>query len=256
VKLYVDAYIESGDPILAWQSVRQSEAYERHFAGNRREDGTLRMTEQEYVSNITAYEDAFISIGLNPRLFEEKFVTLIRGDVSPDELYQDRLEPIYERVIASSEFIMAEYAEQQGIDLSIEAIVAGIIDPDLGERILNRQITMAEIGGEAAERGFDIATGMADELFRQGIDRSGSERLFGEAASVLPVLSVLAQRHADLDDTFDLTEFVRAEIYDDPQQRRRMRRLISQERSLFGNVTGGLKVKTGRTGGRSGLQVL
>jgi len=256
VAIYTDAYVEHGDPTLAWQVVRQSEAYPRYFAGNRRDDGTLRLTEQDYIATIEGYKDAFVSIGINPRFFEERFTELIEGDVSVPELYQDRLQPIYERVFNQGPAILAEFADQQGLDLSYEAIIAGIIDPSVGERILNKQITMAEIGGEAAERGFDIAIGLADELFQQGLDQAGAERFFGEAAMLLPTLSVLARRHADPDDEFDLTNFVASEIYDDPQQRRRIRRLVAQEQSLFGNITGQTAIRTREGGLRTGLESL
>ena len=253
VQIYADSYVEYGDPELAWAAVRQAPAYDTYYPGNRRDDGTLRLTEQGYASTIDAYEDSFTAIGVNPRVFAERFVELIEGDVSPDELYRDRLQPVFDRVVSAGPQIQAYYSESLGLDMTIEAIVASVLDPDVGQRILNREITMAEIGGEAADRNFDIARDMASELFEQGLGRDDADRFFGEAANLLPTLSVLANRHADPDDEFDLNNFVAAELYDDPEQRRRIRRLVSQERSLFANIGAQTQYSRGRVGGITGL---
>jgi hypothetical protein len=73
------------------------------------------------------------------------------------------------------------------------------------------------------------------------------------AANLVPALNVLTRRHADPDDTFDLEEFVAADLFEDPTQRRRMRRLVNQERASF---TGGRPgtLSTLQTGGVTGLR--
>ena len=109
---------------------------------------------------------------------------------------------------------------------------------------------MAEIGGEAATRGFNIGKGMSEELFRAGLGRNEAAGFFGQAATQLPGLDVLARRHEDPDDDFDLEELTKAMIYDDPEERRRMRRLVAQERSTFTDVG---NLARGRTGGVAGL---
>jgi len=79
-----------------------------------------------------------------------------------------------------------------------------------------------------------------------------AQQFFGNAAMLVPTLSVLASRNADPDDDFDLTEFTQAQIFDDPTQRRRMRRLLAQETASF---TGGAQIefRRGQTGGVAGL---
>jgi len=94
-------------------------------------------------------------------------------------------------------------------------------------------------------------------LFEAGVDdRSQAQQLFASAEAALPVLNVLAARHADPDDDFDLKEFVSAQVLRDPEQRQRMRRLIAQERSSF--VTGGGSngpIAQTQTGQKVGLTV-
>ena len=253
VSLYEENYVEYGDPELAWAAVRQAPAYDTYFGGNRREDGSLRMTEQEYTSVKEGYSDVFRSIGLNPKLFEEQYIDLIEGDVSPDELMRDRVLPVYERVIEATPDIMARYAADWGLEMTPEAILAAALDPDnVGSQILNKQIALSEIGGEAASSGFDVNIEYAEKLMEAGLDRNQADSLFASAENFLPVLSTLAARHDDPDDEFDLKEFVGAELFQQPNERRRIRRLMAQEGSLF---TGGAQTDylKSQRGGVAGL---
>jgi len=176
------------------------------------------------------------------------------GDVSPREM-TSRIEAAYERIIDATPAIRQFYSDNFGIEMTDAAIIASVLKPSLGEQVLNKQISMAEIGGEAATRGYEIAGAMTEELFRAGLGRDQAAGLFGAAATQLPILDVLAKRHQDPDDDFDLEEFIGAGIYDDPEQRRRMRRLVAQERSLFASGQGGA-ARSRATGGVTGLTQL
>lgn len=251
VQIYASAWADSGDPALAWATVRAAAEYDTYFPGIRRDDGTLRMTEAEYASTIEAYEDVFTSVGLSADLFRDKYVGLLAGDVSPDELWRDRIQPVFERVLDQSVEIRQYYAEMNGLELTDAAILAGLLDPEMGTAILNREITMAEIGGEATVRGFDISNEYADRMYRQGVTRNQAAELYGEAAEDLPILGVLAKRHADPDDDFDIYEFTNAAIFDDPVQRNRIRRLIAQERQSFTQSVGMGQLHRRDEGGRT-----
>lgn len=257
VQVYVEHYIQTGDSDLAWAFVRQSPEYDTFLPGMRRDDGTLRLRdEQEYFAVMEGYADVFRSYNLNPAFFEDRFVGLLVGDVAPDELDRDRIAPVYERVIESSPAIQADYSVRYGIELTPEAIVAAVLDPELGVRIINRQVAISEIAGEGAESGFGISDALVEQLYRAGTDRREADRLFSQAANVIPVLSTLARRHGDIDDTFDIGEFVSADIFNDPAQRRRMRRLVAQERSLFANVGAQTAFARRNVGGITGLRQL
>lgn len=252
VQTYVEAYVEHGDPDVAWATVRQAPEYDTYFAGNRRDDGTLRYSEQEYASIIEDYRDSVESVGISAELFNDRYAALIEGNVGPGEFY-NRINAVTERVRFASADIRAAYTDRFGYDLTDEAILASVMDPNIGQAVLDRQITMAEISGEAATRGFDIDVDMATDLFGAGLDRQAATQLFGEAANLLPTLGVLARRHADPDDDFDLDEFTNAMVLDDPFQRRRMRRLIAQERASFSEA-GNVGVARNQAGGLTGLQ--
>ena len=135
--------------------------------------------------------------------------------------------------------------------MSREGIVASLLDQKVQSDILNRNITMAEIGGEAAQRDFDITTGFVDMLADQGFDRGEANKLFGSAQRMLPMLGALASRHGDPDDSFDISEFTDAYL-NDPEQQKRITRLQAQEASTF---TGGAQLDyvRGQSGGVTGL---
>jgi hypothetical protein len=251
--VYAYWWEETGDPDRAWAEVQVSPAFDAAFPGIKRDDGTLRMTAEEYMVTMEGYENVLGSVGLNPQLFRSRFVELIEGEVSPDEFAAERVDPLYERIVETSPGIMQWYAQNNGLELSFEAILAAALDPDdVGTKILNRQIGMAEIGGEGIEAGFAPDVGLVEQLYERGVTRQQAQQEFATAANYVPVLNVLARRHADPDDSFDLEEFVAADLFSDPTQRRRMRRLTQQERASF---TGGrgMFVEDRETGGVVGL---
>jgi hypothetical protein len=255
-KVWIDAWIENGDSNqagqLALEAVRADDRYDSIFAGNRRPDGSLIHDENTYLSIIESFENTLLSVNVNPNLFRGKFPELIAGLTSPRE-FTNRVEAVVERVAMASAGVRQFYAQRFGLEMSREAIVASAIDPDVGQLLLNRRISMAEVGGEAFEQGFNIKTRMARRLVREGLDARGADELFAVAAYELPVLQTLAQRHADPDDTFNLTEFVGAAIFDDPEQRRRIRRLMSQERASFTGGAANISFTEDREFGTPGL---
>ncbi len=249
--VWKEAYITYGDATLAMEEVRRDPTYDTYFAGNRREDGSLRYDENTYLGVIESYEDALLSVNVNPDLFQDKFGDLVAGLVSPAE-FVNRVEGMYENVIETSPAIRDFYAANYSIDMTDSAIIASFLDPDIGQAVLDKRIAISQIGGEAATRGLNVGKDYAESLQRAGIGRGQAQQFFGEAINIMPALSTLAARHADPDDDFDLEEFTAATIFDDPIQRRRMRRLVAQESSTF---SGGGQVDyvRGQAGGISGL---
>ena len=222
-------------------------------------------------------------MNLNPTLFEDRFTELMEGEVSPNE-FATRVNNVYDRVVSASDEIKRTFAERNGFDITLEGILASALDPEMGDKILLREIDMAEIGGAFRESGFygpaslpmdgqigagilpggaslpmdgTIGTGgyidelMLERMVDYGVTLDQARQTGRTAESMVPVLDVLARRHADPDDDFDINEFINSEIFQNPQQNLRMRRLINQERSLFGGSFG---VKS-EGGALSGLTV-
>lgn len=238
VKVFADAWTDTGDRDLAYATMQQSDAYEKYFPGNRRADGSVRMDEQTYFSTIDAYNRLLSDFGLNPKVFKGKFVNWIEGDVSPSEV-AERLGSAYEQIVTNIPQVREFYASTYGIQMSDQAIFASFLDPDIGDAILNRRISVAQIGGEGLARGFDTdLVPFAERLADAGLSQQEARGFFAQAERQLPLLERLAERHADPDDTFDLGEFADAAIFGDSEQARRIRRLLDAEASLFSEQLG------------------
>lgn len=249
---FIVGYTEYGNDTQAWEYVRANDPnYDTFFAGNRRDNGTFRYDEAQYMQFMDNFRGTINDMSINPDLFVDLYANLIRDEVSPQEFFT-RVNALAERVNNQLPEIQAWYAAAYGLDLTPEAILASAFDEDIGQAILNQQITMAEIGGEAASRDFDIDIDTAQALFEADISRDQAAAIFGSAANALPALNVLASRHMDPDDTFDIHEFLDASVFDDPFQRSRMRRLVAQERAGFAQ-TGALQMLRDKFGGQTGL---
>lgn len=250
VQVYYDAYIEHGAAV-GLETVRQDSRYEQWFPGNLDDDGYVRYDESLYAGIREGYRDVLRSAGIMATdLFEDQFTRLMEGEVTPPE-FSARVSDVFDRVVSASDSIKEYYASQYGIEgLTTPALLAGALDPTVGNMILSQQISVAEIGGEALESGFNLTIGRVEELLSRDMTKAQANELFQEAESLLPILNTLAVRHNDPDDDFDIEEFIAADFFKDPQQNLRMRRMISQERAQF---RGGTSFATTREGGMAGL---
>jgi len=256
VDAYIEYYTDTADEDVIWAQIRQDSRYEEWFPGNLTDDGRPRYAEDVYAAVTASYDDVFRSVGIDGVALDEmraQYGTLIGGDVSPQELEANRVVPMYERIISQSDALRSYYASEFGVEMSLTALVASAMNPELGEKVLTKQISLAEIGGEALESGYELKSETVEQLFQTGkIGRAEADRLFQTAENVLPTLNVLAARHADPDDDFDINEFLQADVFLDPTQRRRMNRLVAQERSTFG--ASGVDIARSQFGGLAGLE--
>lgn len=231
IAVYDEAYIAGS--VNPWSVIRQDSRYEQWFPGNMDDDGNIRYDESMYAGVRESYRDVLRSMNLNDQAFEDQMVALMEGEVSPAE-FERRAEEVFDRVISGSDEIKQRFAEANGFPITTAGILASALDPTMGDKILSQEISMAEIGGAALENGFNLSLSRASEISSRDIGLDQARQFYGEASSQLPVLDMLAARHNDPDDDFDLEEFEQAGLFADPFQNRRMRRIISQERSLFG----------------------
>ncbi len=253
-------YLDAGGEVVpdsdtrATEMFRASPNYASYFPGILREDGSVRYTtdpEQTYEANMVAFRNTVSGLEMDPAIFDEEYIALIEGDVSPDE-FTSKVAALEARVMSQGPGIRDYYADLLGIDMTRAGILASLMSDRVENAVLNRQITMAEIGGTAQDREYDLSAEFVELLAQAGMDRAEAQLQFGSADRMLPVLGALAARHGDADDTFDITEFIGGTFLDDPKQVLRIQRLRAQEESTF---TGGAAVDIvrQRTGGVTGL---
>lgn len=262
--IYNTVYDETGDPVAAMEAVRADSNYDIYFAGNRRDDGTVRYSEAEYLSNMESYEDSLVAVGLDrtfvQQYFTDDFVKLIEGNVDGAEFWTQRVKPLWDFVTTRSDEIRAEYAGFMGLEsMTDEAIFASVLNPEkVWTGLIDQAISMSEIRGAYRERFANIDV-MDPEYFeglyeRGDIGLNEARALFANADAVIPTIQVLAQRHNDPDDDFDIYEFTEAAVWNDPAQASRIRRLVASERAMFQQASSQVDVLRNNLTGAVGLE--
>jgi len=259
---WLAAYLEAGGSSVAGSEnyatefVRASAEYDSYFPGLRREDGALRYDtdpERTYFDNINSFRNTIEGLKMEPDIFGEDYIALIEGDTSPTE-FAARVNALWERVVLAGSGIRDWYATNYGVNMTDQGILASLMSERVDTAVLNKQMTMAEIGGEASVYDMDITTSFVNALEEAGMNRDDANRFFGSANVLMPMLSQLAARHGDPNDEFDIMELAAAGGYlpDLENIGADITRLQAQEMSTF---TGGAAVDIvrGRTGGVTGL---
>jgi hypothetical protein len=243
---WLAAYIDAGGAVApeaaaaaALAAIREHPQYDTFFPGNRREDGTFRFSESGYYQERLDFENTLASYGIDPNVIDgQQYGELIGNDVTAEE-FGFRVDQAYTLATDYGPAMIQWYEQNYGLrGLTIEDITATFLDPTLDEAIIQRNVRSSIVGGRGSEFGFEVSQAMAEQMLQRGLTPEESGQFFGDAANRIPVLDVLARRHSDPDDDFDLNEFTAATLYADPTERRRMARLMNQERSLFANGGG------------------
>jgi hypothetical protein len=256
-RLFINEFIKTGSSVLALEHIRTTEQYRQVFAGNVRQDGTLRMDEQEYFAYKRGFERLFLSRGLNPQPFEAigRFVEAVEAEVSISEL-DSRMRAIEQGVLAGTEetaqWFLNAYGEagltwlnQQG---NRATALAMAFDQQVGNELLGNRITAAQIGGEAALQGFERGVMRAEQMARAGITQGAARQFYSQAAFGLEALDAVTRRFYSGDTS--LEDFEDASLFGQADQQRRLGRGLAAERSQF---AGRDVFRRGQSGALSGL---
>lgn len=249
--LFEDKYIEFDKNIdLALGAVRQDTSYDNFFPGNKRADGSIRLSEAEYGAVIESYKDDLKKFGVNPDIFADNFDQLIAGDVSPTE-FQSRLNTVYSGIEQNIPEVKQYYADNFNIDLSTESIFAAAVDTTVGDAILSGQILQSQIAGEAAASGFNILQSEVERLQRFGLTQSQARQAFQTAQLEIPRIQELQTRggrQVAQEDVFGVEEFTEAAVFRSPEELEEIKLLEAEEASRF-TPTGGAARRGGRVTG-------
>ncbi len=251
--VFVAAWAQYGDPNLAMAALRQDSRYDSFFPGNRRQDGTVRKTEAEYLSTMEGYDREMAAFGLNGADFQTQKVRAFTNDRSPNEVASD-LSAVYVGIVTHGDAIRKYYADTIGATgLSDAALLGSAVtfhDAKVSPVEFQRKISIAQIGGTGAEHGFTIAQQEAARLASFGLDEAAARTLYTRAQKDLPTLGDLQARFNDPNDPLTVEDYTNAIVLNDPHELGIISRLFGQERSQFSK--GGL-LATDRAGGQTGL---
>jgi len=247
---FLRSFIDSGSAVTALQTIRESDIYDDVFAGNRRDDGTLRMDEQEWFAYKRGWSRTLAGFGLNPEEFmaRDRLRESVEGEVSIQELNQ-RLQITQDGILDNIEQVRRFYADNYGMQMSAEAILGMAIDPDIQRDVLEGRITAAQIGGEASVQGFVRSIERAEQLARLGVSQTQARELYGNAARRLPGLSATTSRF-NLGGT-SLGQFEDVALGTDAAGGLRFERAMQREQSSFSSTA---DARRDQGGGLTGLK--
>jgi len=253
IDMYVNEWVKSGQSELAWAVVRTSKPYDQYFPSIRREDGSLRMSEQDYMSHKDAFQRELRQWGLNPEIFDGRHAELVAGEVSVQE-FRQRIDAKATGVLQNLPEIRQRFGEFYGIsDLSDEALIASALDPNIGRAVLQGRITAAQISGEAQRFGFDRGREASERLTQAGglDDQMRARDFYAGAARAVPRMERFSERYESGHPEFRIEQYEEAGLFGTTELQRRMRRLHASEMSMFAQ---GPSVATDQGGAMTGLQ--
>ena len=254
IQTYADSFAETQNADIAIAEVRKSPEYAQVFPKNIRDDGTVRLSEQDYAAVKESFGLTLEDYGLNPEYFQDTFADLIEVGIAPNE-FRARVEAARSGIVENIPAVKEYYRTNFGMDLNDNQIFASIIDPAVGDAIIEGRITQAQIGGEAAARGFALSPDEAQALERAGLTQSQARQLFAQAEVEVPRLAQLTRRFqpeaveepgitpeglVERPD-YDIEEFIQAQVFGSAEERERIQRLQAQEESEFTPTTGALR---------------
>lgn len=245
IRAYADGLAESGgNPEVGLGRMREHPEYDVHFAGNRRTDGpgkgTFRYSEADYVAVIDGYRQNFAARGVNPEIFAGKEHRWIEGDVSVAE--HNAVIDDWDTYLRSwgpegtngYSYATQWFAEQWGLtDVTPEAALVALMDPEIGTEVARGRIKVAQIGGAAAAYGFKRTLSDAERLRGFGLGGDQAMELYSTAARRLPGMDAMARRHYDPRGGVGVDVFEGAFAAQDAESQRRLGRNLQAEQSSF-----------------------
>jgi len=256
VMVYANSYSKNQNTDVALAEVRQSEDYEQYFPKNKRPDGTVRLSESDYSAVKESYGLTIADYGMNKDYFENTFATLIEKGISPNT-FRQRVATASEGILQNIPAVKDYYSANFGIDLNDQAILASVIDPDIGQGLIEGRITAAQIGGEAGLKGFKLSAAEAQALERAGLTQAQARQLFAVAEEEVPRIASLTRRFQPEEvitpeeeltpegmiqrPGYDIEEFVQAQVFGSASERERVRKLEAQQLSEFTPTPGAVR---------------
>ena len=242
-------YYQIGKPeTQVISEVRKDPEYINIFPGNTTSSGQVRYDEVTYNALKDSYIGTLQEYGIDRSasltFMADKITGLIEGDVSASEFAQ-RIGSVYEGIQENIPQVQEFYETNFGVTLDSRSILAGALDPTVGEAIVQGRITTAQIGGEAARAGFEVTTSEAKRLQEAGLTQEEARRLFSVAEAQLPRLQELqAQRGVLQEQQIGLEQLSEALVFQSQEELETIARLEEQEASTFAPTTGA--ARTGR----------
>ena len=261
IKAYTEGFNETGKPEFALASMRAAPEYDEMFSGIKRADGSLRLTEAQYLQNKEAVVIHLNEAGLGgyaKEKIEVLFPTLLEGNVSPNE-FKSRLDSVRKGITnldaTLKENVMTQYTQyfeselNESLPVTDEVLLAIAIDPEATTDIINRRLTVANIGARfQISTGEELTADQATMFLSAGLVPTKATPLFETAAARALTASRLARR-LNRDSQYSAAQLAEAELTKDFATQQDLTKLSAQAKSQSAVATGAAKSKGGAVTG-------
>lgn len=142
-----DTAVEVGtNPDILTFRLRQTPEYKARFPALFRQDGSLRMSEAQYLSTENQYRQLLRQNGFDPSLYEQPQALrgLFEAELSPTEL-NERLD-VYQQVKAGSQAVKDAFYVYAGLDVTDDDLFEAALDPRTAN-VLSEQYRTATANG-------------------------------------------------------------------------------------------------------------
>lgn len=153
VAFFQNLVAESASPEEMVIRIRQEPNYRKRFPGLWRPDGSIRMTEAEYLQTEKSYRQLLRQSGIDENLYKNPsdLQGLFESEQDPNELAR-RLE-VYRNVRDAGQGVRDAFFAYAGIDLTVDDLFEAVVDKDVGARLAGEY-------NEKVQAGFDYTTFM------------------------------------------------------------------------------------------------
>jgi hypothetical protein len=225
--------------------LRDTPAYKERFSANdlRIQNGLRALSEADYIDLEDSYANLMRKYGL-PAWYTEQgkygkqgaLEQFIANDVSPVEL-EDRIQIAVNRVQNGPKEVLDTLKKfYPGINNG--DVLAYILDPKKALPVLQRQVTAAEIGGEATRYGLNAELQTADTLAGLGVNQQ-------QARSGYQAIGGGLERGRQLSGIYNEDPYTQktaeAEVFgmnDANEAAKKRKRIIGREQATFGGSSG------------------
>lgn len=237
-------WTETGSIDIALATVRGSDEYAKAFPGIRREDGTLRMTEIQYLELKDGMKDALRTYNLNPDIFADEITSAISGDVDIQE-FKARLEFGYEQLVNNKDQVLEIFNEQYGYAIDETSLFAMFISPTISTAVLENQILTSQILAEAEIATVSVGLTTAEKFVEADISQKDAAKVFARTDE----LSGLTGAAAGRGNTITEEQIALGVAGLSPQELGLVKRVAAQEASESAIQTGAATTQGGQVVG-------
>jgi hypothetical protein len=132
-----DLVARAASPAEIVAQIRATPQYRARFPGMYRSDGSVRMTEAQYLQQEQAYRTLLTQFGFNPREYAtpQTLIGFFEGEIAPDEL-RDRLQ-VYRQVSTAGQRVKEAFYVYAGLDITDDDLYEAVVDPAAEQRLRN-----------------------------------------------------------------------------------------------------------------------